>query len=252
MQLDHLRTGWPEQLLTGQYALRQSKGGVLLNVLAGLVVIVTVNLYKPYPRNRLRVTVGDTAVMSVVEDFAGTWAPAPAGPKAIADNPPGPLITLLAHARPKDPTRPSTANRTIAGLFDRRQPFRSRLRHTAADLHHTWQNRPPPLTPTWDVLDNRLGVVIGRLTRPADDVPGSRTVIHDAQGRLVGQMEEPSTPTNPAPCITFTVAGRPVAQIRRRTRKHYLIDVTGAAPAGLDPRLVLACAIQRFVHLSQV
>ncbi|MFI5496775.1 hypothetical protein [Actinoplanes sp. NPDC051859] len=218
MQSHLLRSGWPEQLLAGRYTLRADRQVGTVRVLAGLIDIAT-----------------------ITRDRAGAWAPEPPGPKVVAGDPASPLITLLAHVRPQLPAEPTTASDRLALLVDRRLAVRTRLRRSLSDLRHAYLTRKPPV-PTWDVLDNRFGLIVGRLTRPGADRPtDSRTFIKDLTGRTRAVMVEPHGSGR----ILFLARKRPVAFIAQQ-HEEQLVDVTATSQAGLDPRLVLACAILRF------
>src|SRR2546423_2357346 len=108
--------------------------------------IITDVVMEPRTSTMLHVRMGRNPVILIVEDTSRTWPQEPPGPKVCAMNPWGPLITLLRHPDP-------------AGYR------RSR-----------WDPR------VFDVLDNRLGTVVGTLECTGGFIRPIRTVIYDASG----------------------------------------------------------------------
>jgi hypothetical protein len=100
MTLDTLRTGWPEQILTGRYSFRTRSRDGFADILALGVRLVSDDLIEPNPRTMLHVRIGRKPVMLIVEDTSRTWPQAPHGPKVCSMSPWGPLITLLRHPDP--------------------------------------------------------------------------------------------------------------------------------------------------------
>jgi hypothetical protein len=124
------------------------------------------------------------------------------------------------------------------------------------------KRRDEPTITTYDVVDNRLGVVIGRLVRTGGFRRPIRTVIHDATGQIAGSMVEPITSfvwrwlllgTDAGMRrLTITVNGLRVVRIRQVWRlwaKEFRVDLTRSAGL-IDPRLVLACGLQEFAGYS--
>ena len=226
MQIDTLRRGWPEQILTGRYAFRTRRRDGFAWMVAEGFRIVSDELIDVTNNRQLQIRVDNRPVMVVVRDTGRFWPQVPPGPKACGIEAPGPLLTLL----------PLTG--TAVG----------------------WRSWFAPRTS--DVLDNRLGIVIGTLSTTGGFLRPTRTVIFDSSRRAAGQMTESLFSFG---CqwlqlsaglwmrrLTFTVDGRRVAQIRQRSRlwaREFRVDVS-RAPGSLDPRLVLACGIQQFATLS--
>jgi hypothetical protein len=226
MMIDTLRRGWPEQILTGRYAFRTRRRDGFAGMLSEGVRLVSDDLVDPKERRHLQVRIDNRPVMVVVRNWNLAWPQAPQGPTAGGITPPGPWITLLR--------RPGT----VVG----------------------WRGQFEP--DTYDVLDNRLGTVIGTIANTGGFVRPHRTTIYDPSRRSVGSMTEPLLSFV---CrwlqlgagmgmlrLDFAVDGRRVARIRQVWRlwaREFRVDVSGAAGL-LDPRLVLACGIEEFHRLS--
>jgi hypothetical protein len=58
MMIDTLRTGWPEQILTGRYSFRTRSRDGLADILAHSVQLITDDLIEPQPRTMLHVRIG--------------------------------------------------------------------------------------------------------------------------------------------------------------------------------------------------
>ncbi|MEV8508017.1 hypothetical protein AB0368_24805 [Actinoplanes sp. NPDC051475] len=223
MVIDALRRGWPEQILTGRYAFRTRRRDGFAAMLGSGVELLSDELIEPEKARQLHIRVDDRSVMVVMKDPGRAWSPAPPGPKACGIDPPGPLLTLLP----------------ITGM------------------QHSWFEPR-----TCDVLDNRLGTIIGRLLTTGGFVRPARTVILDPTGRVAGHLAE-SLFSFVSQWLqigfgwglrrfTFRVEGRRVAHIRQVSRlwaREFRVDVSGAG-GSLDPRLVLACGVQQFSGLS--
>ncbi|BCJ51524.1 hypothetical protein Asp14428_29990 [Actinoplanes sp. NBRC 14428] len=220
MVIDALRRGWPEQILTGRYAFRTRRREGVAGALAEGLRLVSDELLDAADTRQLQVLVGGRPVMVVMQDVRGAWLPAPPGPKVCGIDPVGPLLTLL-------PVTEGNAGWRIA-----------------------------------DVLDNRLGRVIGTLETTGGFVRPVRTVILDPSRRVAGTMTEPLASFLfqwlqlgigwGRRRFTFRVDGRPVARIRQVSRlwaREFLVDVSEVG-GRLDPRLVLACGVERFHPLS--
>ena len=229
MQLDELRTGWPEQLLTGQYTLRTyggTLGGELLNDLGQML---TVGLHEPGNDRMLKVTVEGHPVLTVLNDRDGF----PRRIKAVAEVP---WLTLVK--QPEVRTGPDLRTRVIGPLLQGQVSWWRRLRTSARGF------REPPPPDVWDVLDDRLGRIVGRLSGPVDAPRGTRTVIFGADAWPAALLM-----ADPHGRLTVVVDTLPAARIFRVHAGHR-IDVSAAAGVGLDPRLVLACAMLQFAHLG--
>ena len=225
MMIDALREGWPEQILAGRYTFRTRRRDFFAAMPGGIIEELTGLDAKP-DNEQLHVRIDDRSVMVVMRDRHRAWSPAPAGPKVCGIDQPGPLLSLLR--------RPRTGT--------------------------GWQSMLAPRVS--DVLDNRLGTVIGTLRTTGGVIRPTRTVIADSAGRVVGHMTQPllSWACQPPQSFmgfrmlrfTFTVEGRQVAYIRhssRRWAKEFRADVS-RAPGLLDPRLVLACGIEQLARFS--
>jgi len=225
MKIDELRGGWPEQILTGRYTFRTRRRDFLAAIPGGIVEELS-GLDATPGNEQLHVRIDDRSVMVVMRDRHRAWAPAPAGPKVCGIDQPGPLLSLLR--------RPRTGAGSQSWLAPR----------------------------VSDVLDNRLGMVIGTLHTTGGVVRPTRTVITDPDGRVAGFMSQSllSWACQPPQSFmgfrmlrfTFTVEGRRVAHLRhssRRFAKEFRADVSRAGGL-LDPRLILACAIEQLAKFS--
>jgi len=226
MMIETLRQGWPEQVLTGRYAFRTRRRDGFAGMLSEGARLISDDLIDPRDRRQLQIRVDNRPVMVVVQHADPNRSQAPHGPKAWSIAPPGPLITLLR--------RPGTA----VG----------------------WRAQFEP--DTYDVLDNRLGTIIGTIANTGGFVRPTRTEIYDPSRRMVGSMVEP---LRSFVCrwlllgsgvgmlrLHFVVDGRRVARIRQVWRlwaREFRVDVASAAGL-LDPRLVLACGVEEFCRLS--
>lgn len=121
--------------------------------------------------------------------------------------------------------------------------------------------------PRWyEVVDCRLGMVIGVLATTGGFVRPARTAIYDPAHRLLGCLVQPLGGFLP----DLMIVGPLLRPVFGRTRYHilvgririatirrvpataayeYEVDVTRAAGL-LDPRLILACALHRLSGLS--
>lgn len=240
-QLQALRGGWPEAILTGRYTFRTRRRDTFENAVAELGEVVTAGLADTTSGPRtLEIRVAEGPVMVVVGDTGRIWPQVPPGLTACGLHPPGPLLTLLPHV--DVPPGPGAPTRLLMSLF-RPGTRRQESRYAGGRLR-LFLFRPR----VRDVWDNRLGTVIGRLERPL--LP-RRTVIRDPAGRVVATLHQPwvSLLFFPLPArFTITAGGRPVARIRERFRflhHEFRVDVSGAAGL-IDPRLILAAGILQF------
>jgi len=110
----------------------------------------------------------------------------------------------------------------------------------------------------YDVVDHRVGVAIGMLETTGGFVRPARTVIHDPSGQVLGQLRQPVSALLGYWLLVglnrydVTVGGVRVASIQQAWRwwaREYRVHLTPAA-ALLDPRLILACALQKIYSLS--
>ncbi|MBU2664011.1 hypothetical protein KOI35_10970 [Actinoplanes bogorensis] len=224
--IDHLRTGWPEPMLTGQYAFVTSGGGLAGDLLSGFAGMVSAGLIEPGNPSFLRIAVDGKPLLAVV--------PGERGPRAVAREP---WISLHEHPLPPR-TEYRQFARVVGSLFLRRYDMRTRIRMSAREL-----TRPTPVPRmAWDVFDDRLGEVIGQLTNGV----GARTVILGPDGRVVARLLQDPDGKSPPRLLTLVAGRQPVAHMTRAGRDTYRVDVSGIAAAGLDPRLVLACAMLQF------
>jgi hypothetical protein len=226
MVVEALRRGWPEQILTGRYAFRTRRRDGLAWMMAEGLRLVSDDLIDVENSRQLQIRIDNRPVMVVVKNTGRVWPHVPPGPKACGIDPPGPLLTLLWFPR------------TVGGWRAWLEPH------------------------TGDVLDNRLGAVIGTLATTGGFIRPRHTVIYDPSRRIVGHMRESllsfvfSWLQLGAGLwmrrLNFVVDGRRVARIRQVSRlwaREFRVDVTGVG-GRLDPRLVLACGIQEFAGLS--
>ncbi|MBU2667515.1 hypothetical protein KOI35_28780 [Actinoplanes bogorensis] len=249
MQIDTLRSGWPEQILSGRYSFRTRRRDDLEEIFDNLIREISFDVADQRTEKQLHLRIGGRSVMAVLQHTGGFWPHMPRGPKVYHLDPPGPLLTLIQHDRPTRPMNPPSG---LLGLVDRAAAVRTR-----SDWREvvSW-------TRSADVLDNRLDMVIGRIERTDGVFERSHTQIYDPSGRLVGLMREsvastvrgwlPMNTRLEAKRLTFTVDGRPVARIRQRFHFWYdefEFDVSRLA-GRLDPRLVLACGVQQLAHYS--
>jgi hypothetical protein len=224
MMIDALRTGWPEQILTGRYAFRTRSRDGFASFLSTGLEIISDELIEVKTRHQLQIRIGNRPVM-LVQTTGYPWHEPP-GLKVCGIAPPGPLLTLLRHA-PREPGR--------------------------------WWSSEPQVR---DVFDNRLATVIGTLETTGGFRRPTRTVIYDPQRRIVGQMDETLVSfvcqwLQLGQCrlrrrLNFTVDGRRVARIRQIAHvwhREFQVDVSPAA-GRLDPRLVLACALEQFARFG--
>ncbi|MBU2664010.1 hypothetical protein KOI35_10965 [Actinoplanes bogorensis] len=227
--IDELRTGWPEALLTGQYTLRTYGGTLGGEILDDLGQMFTVGLHRPGNDRLLKVTVDGHPVLTVLNDRDGV----PPRIKAVAEVP---WLSLVK--RPDAQSRPDRRTMVFGPLLQSQLSWGTRLRRSVQAF------RTPPPPDVWDVVDDRLGRVIGRLAGPVDEPPGTKRVIFRPDGWPAALLME-----DPYGRLTIVVDTLAAARIFRVHAGHR-IDVTTLTPTGLDPRLVLACAMLQFAYLS--
>ncbi|MBM2614742.1 hypothetical protein JIG36_04130 [Actinoplanes sp. LDG1-06] len=233
MRIDELRAGWPEQLLTGQYTIRISGGTIGGEILDDLGKLFTLGLHEPGNDTQVQVIAGGTPVMTFRRDEGD-------GIRAVAD---WPLLTLVEISGSRRP--PGLLRQIFDPLTGTSLTWRSRLRTATRRAR-----RARPVVPVvWDVHDNRLGRVIGRLTTPVGAPPGTLTVLLGEDGHPAAFLMDDPGRRVPPRSLTFLSGGHPAAQVTR-IRRGYQVDVAAAAAAGLDPRLVLAGVMLQFAHLS--
>ncbi|BCJ55140.1 hypothetical protein Asp14428_66150 [Actinoplanes sp. NBRC 14428] len=225
MAIDAQRDGWPEQVLTGRYTFGTRRRDYFA-ALPGEALSELIGTDTGPGRDQLHVRVDGHSVMVVMRDRGGAWAPAPAGPKVCGIERPGPLLSLVRRPR------------VMAG----------------------WQSWFAPRVS--DVLDNRLGTIVGTLHTTGGVVRPARTVIAGPTGRVAGHMTQPVLSwACQLPQLfvgfrmlrfTFTVDGRRVAHLRhssRRWMKEFRADVSRSGGL-LDPRLILACGVEQLARFS--
>ncbi|GID31668.1 hypothetical protein [Paractinoplanes brasiliensis] len=238
MQVDALRGGWPEEVLTGRYWFQTYGGTMADEVMSDVAGFLTLGLAEPETSTKLKITDASGRPMMSVRRRS---AP---GIQAIGTRRNEPWITLLQHKPQAQAQQPYLLRRMRAQLTDGRRTIRSRVRRAGREFTADWRRINPRPLQIWDILDNRMNRIIGRLAVPID-VPSARWAIFGATGRPAAMLHvEPG-------CLTVRVGARPVAQFVKIDRTHR-VDVAGAGPAGLDPRLVLACALLEYAHLSDV
>jgi hypothetical protein len=220
VSIDALRQGWPEPVLTGRYSFATREVDGIMQGVYAAVELGTFGLVEMDRRRRLQIRIDDVPVMT-------------------AQRRGEPHLVMAPHA--------------VLGLRQR-------------------VARQPPATasltdPTWyDVIDYRHGSSIGALCSAGGLVRPARTDIYDPANRLLGRMTQPplgflahlpvlgavARPVLGDSHYVFTVGHQRVATIRKVWRLwayEYEVDVSQAAGL-LDPRLILACALDRFHHLS--
>jgi hypothetical protein len=217
--VDALRSGWPEQVISGTYMFRTRRRDRAYFWLNRFIEWISFGHIDPDDMYRLHIVIGYRAWMTVVHQNGDPYHHAPPGTKVCLIGSPTALLTLIWHTRFEGDESPRT----------------------------------------WDVYDNRQDTVIGRLQKPHD---GGATTISDPAGRVVGEAYSVGAKGSlsrffgwpyPWSAQRFDVAvdDEPVATIRQRRRLshyRYRVDVSGAAAAGLDPRLVLAVATRFLQH----
>jgi hypothetical protein len=215
VQIDILRRGWPEQVLTGRYTFATRRRDGLLQRLFDTADILTDGLIEKERRDQLHLRIDEQPAMIVL---TGAYQQLPPGIKICGLAPLSALLVLCER-------------RENGGLF---APAR------------------------YDVVDHRLGVVIGMLETTGGFVRPARTVIYDDAGQVRGVLTQPAATLAGSWLLggrnryDISVHGARVArvqQVRRWLRREYQVDVTRAAGA-IDPRLVLACVLQKVHSLS--
>jgi hypothetical protein len=220
VQIEVLRRGWPEQVLTGRYSfVTRERDGVVQGLFDVADLLTDGLVDKRHPR-QLHIRIAGRPVMMVL---AKEYRQLPPGIKICSGSPVATLLVLRERQAPP----PSS----IASLFK----------------------------PVWhDVVDSRLGAVIGTLETTGGFVRPARTVIHDPSRRVVGHLTQPVTALIGQWLLLgrnrydVSVDGVRVARmqrIRRMWAREYEVEVTGAAGL-LDPRLILACVLQKVHSLS--
>jgi len=217
-----LRRGWPEPVLTGRYSLATYLRNAALQRMYDGLDLLTDGLISKDPQRELHLWIDGQAVMIVL---TGSYPGLPPGIKLCAGVPLAPLLVLRQRAVRRSSRRASFFE------FD---------------------------PACYDVVDHRLGTVIGSLAATGGFVRPARTVIHDSAGQVVGRLAQPSSALlgrwlpfgrNRYHVIAGAVRVALIQQASRRSDHAYEVDVTG--PAGvLDPRLILACALQKFGGFS--
>lgn len=215
-----LRRGWPEQVLTGRYSFATRRRDGLVRGLFEAADLLTDGLIDPQRKRQLHLRIDGRPAMIVLRE---SHPHLPPGVKICGGSPLGALLVLCERQVRNPPGGLS--------LF---APAR------------------------YDVVDHRAGVVIGTLETTGGFVRPARTVVFDSSGRVVGRLTQPGTALIGRWLLVgrnrydVTVNGVRVARIRQVRRvlgREYQVDVTAAAGL-LDPRLILACALQKVHDLS--
>lgn len=206
-----LRRGWPEPLLTGRYTFTTRRRDGMVQGLYEAVDLLTDGLIDKRRKRQLHIRFGAEPALIVLKE---PYPQLPPGIKVCGGSPFGALLVLCE--------RPSAST-------------------SAFEPAH------------YDVVDHRLGAVIGSLTATGGFVRPARTVIRDPSQRVLGHLTQPLTALIGLWLLVgrsrydITVDGVRVArirQVRRLWTRTYHVDVAGAAGL-LDPRLILACALQK-------
>ncbi|RSM64341.1 hypothetical protein DMB66_20810 [Actinoplanes sp. ATCC 53533] len=223
MQIDMLRRGWPEQILTGRYSFATRRRDGLVQGLFEAVDLLTDGLIDKKRKRRLHLRIGGEPAMLVLKETYPQSPHLPPGIKLCGASPVAALLVLCERRA----YRPSSA----VSLFE---PYH------------------------YDVVDHRLGVVIGTLEATGGFVRPARTVIYGPSQQVLGQLTQPVTALIGQWLLIgrnrydVTVNGVRVAriqQVRRIWVREYQVDVSAAAGL-LDPRLILACALQKVRDLG--
>jgi hypothetical protein len=220
VRIDMLRSGWPEQILTGRYSFATRRRDGLVQGLFEAVDLLTDGLIDKKRKRQLHLRVGGEPAMIVLKE---AYPHLPPGIKLCDASPVAALLVLCERG----------AYRTSASvsLFE---PSR------------------------YDVVDHRLGAAIGMLEATGGFVRPARTVIYGSSQQVLGQLTQPVMALV-GQWLLFgrnrydvTVNGVRVARIRQVRRlwvREYQVDVSAAAGL-LDPRLILACALQKVRDLG--
>jgi hypothetical protein len=220
VHIDMLRSGWPEEVLTGRYTFSTRRRDGLLQALFDTADLLTDGLIEKSRRDRLHLRIGGKPTMVVL---AGDYPRLPPGIKICGVSPLAALLVL----RQRRSDRPAFG----AGFFE---PDR------------------------YDAVDHRIGVAIGMLETTGGFVRPERTVIYDPSGRVVGLLTQSVSALIGCWLLVglnrydVTVDGIRVARIQQAWRwwaREYRVHLTPAA-GRLDPRLILACALQKIYSLS--
>ena len=138
-------SGWPQQVLTGRYSFRTRQRDAAARGMLGFAGILTDGLVDVDWKRVLHITVGNRAVMTVLDR---------GGPRIVTAS------QVLLALRPRMVQQP----RTVASWF----------------------------LPKWyDVIDCRLGVVVGVLATTGGFIRPARTSIYDPSYRLIGRLVQP-------------------------------------------------------------
>src|SRR5690349_19918143 len=153
MQIDILRRGWPEQILTGRYSFATRRRDGLVQGLFDAVDLLTDGLIDRRRKRQLHLRTGAEPTMVVLKE---TYPQLPPGVKICGVSPFAVLLVLCE--------RPAYGPPSAASLFN---PDR------------------------YDIVDHRLGATIGTLEATGGFVRPARTVIHGPSGQVLGQLTQP-------------------------------------------------------------
>ena len=222
-----LRRGWPERILNGRYSFATYQRDSTAQRLIDWADLLTDGLIERRPKHELHLRIDGQTVMIVL---TGRYPHLPPGIKICGGSPAAPLLVLC----PRRERRPRRE----------RLPRRERRPRLTAAL----------FAPTYyDVVDHRLGATIGVLETSGGFVRPARTVIYDSSQRVVGRLVQPLAALLGCWLLVgrdrhdVIVDGLRVARIdgaRAMWSGELQVDVTGAAGL-VDPRLILACAVQK-------
>jgi len=213
-----LRRGWPEQILTGRYSFATRRRDGLVQGLFDAVDLVTDGLIDKRRKRQLHIRIGGEPAMLVLKETYPQSPQLPPGIKICGASPVAALLVLCE--------RRSNGPSSNVSLFE---------------------------PSCYDVVDHRLGATIGMLEATGGFVRPARTVIHGSSGQVLGHLTQPVTALIGQWLLIgrnrydVTVNGVRVAriqQVRRMWAREFQVDVSAAAGL-LDPRLILACALQK-------
>jgi hypothetical protein len=224
VQIEMLRGGWPEEVLTGRYTFTTRRRDGFVQTLFDTAELLTDGLIEKDRRDQLHLRIGGKPSMVVLNGTHPQAPQLPPGIKICAISPVEALLVLVEGPRRQYPT-------AGAALF---APTR------------------------YDVVDHRLGAVIGTLETTGGFIRPARTVVYDPAHRVVGQLTQPLTALLGQWLLvgrnrfSVSVGGVRVARVRQTRRlwaREFRVDLT-VASGRLDPRLILACALQKVHGLS--
>ncbi|RZU51432.1 hypothetical protein EV385_3260 [Krasilnikovia cinnamomea] len=216
MIIDTLRRDWPEELLTGRYALRVREVGgssTAAKVFYGILEVITAELIEiepTEPTRYLEIHVKGQFRLAVLQRRE-RWQNLPVGFSICAVDPVRPLLTIQ---------------------LQRSEQSRRGDRFTPA---------------SYQVFDPRDNTPVGFLERWGGFLHPARTVIYDPGHRRVGHLAETAVSWLGGPVPFIDPKYHVVAGGQRVARVYGAVGLAvDVARLGgrIDPRLVLACATQ--------